>query len=259
MLIDSHCHPGDAVRFFPQIEEDRRRLKVITLASACNQEEFAYNEKLTKRAAAENASPILPCFAIHPQLLSLDLSCLSLLPYLDRLAFENRLAAIGECGFDLYNSVFRKTETQQDELFAAHLETALKYGLPVVLHVRRAIHKIFSYTKTLKSCKAVVFHSWAGTYDEGKSLLRRGINAYFSFGNTLFNGHKKAMQSCAGLPAERLLTETDAPYQPQRGRDFSYWTDIPDIIKTIAVMRNTNPQEIESQIESNFFKIGLSV
>jgi len=255
MLTDAHCHPFDLAPVFPQAEEERRRLGVIAASSACDMEEFAHNEELAKKAAAEGAAQLLPCFAVHPQLsasgggkLKSDEAAAALF----KLADEGRIAAIGECGFDLYNEKFRETEKIQEHLFAQHLETALRYELPVVIHARRAMHKIFANAKILSKCRAVVFHSWSGTLEEGQALLRRGINAYFSFGNTVLNGHKKAIHCCTLLPAERLLTETDAPFQPVRGQNFSQWADLPVIIKAAAALRGEDAKELEAQIEANF-------
>jgi TatD DNase family protein len=165
--------------------------------------------------------------------------------------------AVGECGFDLYNAQFRETEAVQDEIFAIHLEVALRYGLPVVIHARRAMHKIFAATAILKKCKAVIFHSWPGTLDEGISLLRRGVNAYFSFGNVIRLNHKQAMRCCALFPTERLLTETDAPFQAPRGQDFSHWADLPGIIETAAALSSeaASAKELEAQIEANFHAV----
>jgi len=256
MLTDAHCHPFDLAAHFPQAELERRRLGVQAAASACDTEEFTHNEKLAEDAAAQGQALLLPCFAVHPQQFAIGNMQITeieqLLPILEKLAAQKRIAAVGECGFDLYNAAFRETEKLQEEFFAFHLETALRFDLPLVLHVRRATNKIFAAAKTLAKCKAVVFHSCPLTEDEGQALLRRGMNAYFSFGNTIINGHKQAIRSCASLPAQRLLTETDAPFQPARGRDFSQWEDLPRIIEAAAALRGENAKEIETQIESNF-------
>ena len=135
-------------------------------------------------------------------------------------------------------------------MFAAHLEAALHYDLPLVLHVRRAMHKIFAHASMLKRCRAVVFHSWSGTVGEGEALLRRGINAFFSFGTTIMLNHREAMRCCAIFPAERLLTETDAPFQPLRGREFSSYGDLADIVRTMESLRGAI--EMEKVIEENF-------
>jgi TatD DNase family protein len=270
VLTDAHCHPADLVRVFPQAEQERRRLGVTAAASACGMEEFAHNENLAHNAASDGASPLLPCFAIHPQLpaaktadgepfTETDLN--DTLAALHTLASAGRIAAIGEFGFDLYNAAFKETESLQDRIFAAHLEAALRYDLPVVLHVRRAMHKIFAAAKTLSKCRAVVFHSWPGAFEEGQSLLRRGVNAYFSFGNTIALNHKQAQKSCALFPAERLLTETDAPFQPLRGKNFSQWADLPPIIETAAALHReagnalTDAKELEGRIEANFHAV----
>ena len=270
MLTDAHCHPFDLARVFPGAEDERRRLKVICAASATDTEEFVYNENLAYHAAADKSAGILPCFAIHPQLPAArtnsgqqvtENELKTELESLENLAAQGRLAAVGETGFDLYNTAFRETEAVQDRLFAAHLETALRHELPVIIHVRRAMHKIFTAAKQLAKCKAVIFHSWPGARGEGEALLRRGINAYFSFGSTILLNHREAMRCCAVFPADRLLTETDAPFQPLRGQSFSQWTNLPRIIEAAAILRReagspgANPGELETQIETNFRRL----
>ena len=263
MLTDAHCHPFDLASVFPAEEDERRRLGIICAASASSLEEFEYCEQLPKT---------LPCFALHPQMPAIENNFEEKidghLDLLDMLAGQGRLSAVGETGFDFYNEAFRETEKLQERLFIAHLETALRYGLPVVLHVRRAMNKVFAHSKILKKCNAVIFHSWSGTEDEGLAVLRHGINAYFSFGNAIMMNHKKAMRSCAYFPIDRLLSETDAPYQPLCGREFSVYADLYDILGAIASLRQkergyrkcgsiTGYEEMENIIEINFKKAFL--
>jgi TatD DNase family protein len=251
------------------MEQERRRLAVSAAASACDMEEFTHNEKLAHNAAAENAAPLLLCFGVHPQLPAVKIAnggrfsddeLNGSLEILRNLAAAGRIAAVGECGFDLYNAAFKETEKTQDTLFAAHLEIAINYGLSVVLHVRRGMHKVFAAAKNLSKCKAVIFHSWSGALEEAQSLLRHGINAYFSFGNVIMLNHKQAIQCCSLLPVDRLLTETDAPFQPRRGEKYSTWADLPLILKTAASLRSeagnkVDVNELEEKIEMNFKKI----
>jgi TatD DNase family protein len=232
-------------------------------ASATTLEEFTYCEQLSLAAKEHNAAPLLPCFAVHPQMPMVGngewgvggRQCrLGVLEMLEKLAAGGRLAAVGETGFDLYNAAFRETEKVQDELFAAHLETALRYNLPLVIHVRRAMHKIFACAPLLKKCRAVIFHSWPGTVGEGDSLLKRGVNAFFSFGNTIMLNHREAMRCCALFPIERLLTETDAPYQPSRGNTFSRYADLSRILEAMVALRpeGVPSSKMENIIEDNF-------
>jgi TatD DNase family protein len=121
--------------------------------------------------------------------------------------------------------------------------------------------KVFFYARTLKKLPAVVLHSYSGTLREGLALLKRGVEAYFSFGTPLHLNHKTAMEACALLPPERLLLETDAPYQPLRGRAFSHWEDLPLILRGAAALRKeagspcATPGELEAVTEDNFFRV----
>jgi TatD DNase family protein len=273
MLTDAHCHPFDLLEHLPESEAERRRCGVACAASAWNLEQFEYHEGLAKQAEVDGAPPVLLCFAIHPQLpaylMKEELGVRSeelggrseeLLGLMGGLAAGGRLAAVGETGFDLFDVGFKATEKIQDELFVVHLETALKYGLPLVLHVRKAMHKVFVHTKALKRLPAVIFHSWPGTVEDGESLLRRGVNAYFSFGSVIAKNHKEAIKSCAAFPLDNLLLETDAPYQPlrcappERGKKFSSWEDVKVICQTAAELRGLRAEEIETAAERNFFR-----
>jgi TatD DNase family protein len=267
MLTDAHCHPFDLVEHFSAAEDERRQWGVMCAASASAMEEFIYCEKLSHTAKENAAAPLLPCCAIHPQMplvksgMGNGLQAGSgeqraaidePLGMVEALAAQGRLAAVGETGFDLYSAAFRETESIQDALFAGHIETALRYDLPVVIHVRRAVHKIFAFSNKLKKCRAVIFHSWSCTAGEGEALLRRGINVFFSFGTAIMLNHREAMRCCAVFPADRLLTETDAPFQPLRGAAFSRYADLIRIQESVAALRGSSPTEIEKTVEENF-------
>jgi TatD DNase family protein len=295
MPCDAHVHLKDLLELDPDAEKTRRRLGIAAAASAWNRAEFAFHRELAAAALKDGAPPIFLCFAVHPQaprtLLPAEYgasvnakasvgpaggirdagirdagfpdSCAALAEY----AAAGELAAIGETGFDLFDESYRATEAEQDRLFAVHLETALRHGLPLVLHVRRAMHKIFSHTGALKKLPAVVFHSWPGSPAEGFSLLRRGVNAFFSFGTTIMLNHKNAIRSCAAFPADRILFETDAPFQPLRGKRHSSFGDLPAVIRAAAAIRgadggtaaalNTplNAAELERVSGASFFRV----
>jgi len=258
MASDAHAHPFDLAARFPAAEEERRCLDIAVAASAWNLEQFAYHEGLAREALRDGAAVLVPCFAIHPQLpaAAADEDLTGLLELLETLASEGRLGAIGETGFDLYHAGgdvpidYRATEAIQEELFAAHLDCAKRYGLPLVLHVRRAMHKVFAHVRDLKKLPAVVFHSYMGT-----SLLRRGVNAYFSIGTPVMLNHKEVMRSAATFPAERLLLETDAPYQPLRGQPFSRWTDLSLILRALSRLREAPERALEAHIDANFHRV----
>ena len=127
MASDAHAHPLDLLDLYPQAEEGRRSLKIACAASSCTKEEFLFHEKLAATAKNDCVAPIFPCFAVHPQLPAYNkkenLACSAAdfndsLTLLSALAAENKITAVGECGFDLYSQGYKETETIQDELFA---------------------------------------------------------------------------------------------------------------------------------------------
>jgi TatD DNase family protein len=261
-MTDAHCHPCDLLDYEKNMEEKRRETGTAAAASAWNKEQFECHETLAKKAKEDGAPPLFLCFALHPQLSGeKDFSPSEGLEFLNSLAADERLDAVGETGFDLYNGKFKAAENIQDELFNNHLDIALRLGLPMILHLRKAMHKIFPFTKQLKKIPAVVFHSWPGTRGEAEALLKKGINAYFSFGTAVLKNHKEAMAAAAILPMERILLETDAPYQPLCGKDFSTWQDLNRICTCIADLRKNSgspcasPEELEAQTTENFYRV----
>jgi TatD DNase family protein len=239
MIFDAHCHPADLLKRFPQAEAERRAGGVSCFASAWNEADFTLNETLSREALRDKAPEMRLCFAVHPQLPAQapPSRLRALIDFMESLADSRRLDGIGEAGFDLYDERFRRTEAAQDELFALHLDLALRKGLPLVIHARKAMHKVFSHAKALKKLRAVIFHAYSGTLGEAESLLRRGINGYFSFGNHLVQGRKETRRCCACLPLDRLLAETDSPYQNLPGAAFSHWGDLPAVLKAMAALR----------------------
>ncbi|MDR0722316.1 MAG: TatD family hydrolase [Treponema sp.] len=266
MATDAHGHLSDLLKQAPQAEQERRRLGIVLAASAWNREDFTCHEELARNAQRDRAPRIFLCFALHPQLPAVAAEqnrvviprFASLLNFMETLAVEKRIQGIGETGFDLYNPAFRNTEAIQDDLFKVHLELALTRQLPLVLHVRKAMHKVFAYKQILKRLPGVIFHAYSGTLGEGEALLRQGINAYFSFGTSLVGGRKETIRSCAGLPLNRVLLETDTPYQPLRGFAFSRWQDLPVILQVVSRLRrdfgHSCEDTLESLIDANFYR-----
>jgi TatD DNase family protein len=261
-MTDIHCHPWDLLEYLPAAEEERRETGIAVAASAYNMEQFEYHESLARRAGESGGPRLFCCFALHPQLsANADFPFRHGLELLQSLGAEGRLDAVGETGFDLYNEEYKAGEKIQDEIFLCHLDTALKYDLPIILHVRKAVHKIFPFAKKLKKLPAVIFHSWPGTRGEGEAMLRRGINVYFSFGTTVAKNHREAMACAAHFPSDRILLETDAPYQPLRGKAFSSWRDMDAICSCIANLRKevgrdgSTMEELEELTTDNFYRV----
>lgn len=257
IFSDAHCHIFDLLKACSATSNAcTDELPALVATSAWGRDEFEFHEDFARRA--EGTARVVQCFGVHPQLPSVEPTAVQeSLETLYALAAEKRLDAVGETGFDLFHDKrvdFRPTEAEQEKLFAAHLELAAAHGLPLVLHVRRAMHKVFAYTErssgALTQVPAVIFHSYSGTADDGASLLKRGVNAYFSFGAPILLNHKTAQAACASLPARRLLCETDAPYQPLRGELFSHWGNLTAITEAMRLLRQPSSDEATAREKS---------
>ena len=261
MLIDAHFHADDLAAVDPGFALAYRQAGVLGLASVHDRTGL----EETKRVMA-GSGPYLLSFGLHPQLPVMDEA-----DELSRLAGSEGIAAIGECGFDFFGDTpvcVRSSENErtQRQVFEFQLELAIRLGLPLVLHLRRADDLLFEYSKRLARLPSVVLHSWPGPANEALDLLERCPRALFSFGLSIVNGNNKARSSAAALPESSILTETDAPYQPPRGpvppgtkgfrrpllRAYSTVGDLPLVVAELARLRGQTPESIAIAVEANF-------
>ncbi len=190
-------------------------------------------------------SKALPCviqaYGMHPQTAAF-IKINENTDFLEKLLRENKIELIGEAGFDYFTEDFRSSTAEQEEIWNIQLELALKYKVPLVVHCRKANHKLFEYSKKLSLLPEVLFHSFMGPPAEALSLCRHGINAYFSFGKQLLNNNKKAIACVKELPVERILPETDAPFQTLKGELYTKPSEIIKVINEIKKLRSLSPR-----------------
>lgn len=137
---------------------------------------------------------------------------------------QRKLAAIGEIGLDYHwqsydNGTIPMDRDKQAYFFRAQLELAKRLSLPVIVHDREAhgdsLRIISEYPEVIG-----VFHSFSGSAEMVRDLVKRGWYISFS-GSLTFKNAEKVRQAALAVPRERLLVETDAPYlspHPMRGK-----------------------------------------
>ena len=160
----------------------------------------------------------------------------------------DKISAIGECGFDLFTPEFKSTLDKQKEVWNYQLELAIKYDKPLIVHCRKGMCHIFESVEKLKKIKAVIFHSFSGSMVEAQSILKKGINGFFSFGKPILNGNKNAIQCVKSLPLENILLETDSPYQTLKGEEVTNPSDILKVYKEVFNLRQEDPEVIVSKV-----------
>jgi len=217
-------------------------------ASACHDRaEFEATEAYRDAGLSFDLS-----FGIHPQNAVWDDA-----EFLAALARGGRIAAIGECGFEFFGDRPEWTRNEGNEklqraIFEFQIGVARERGLPIIVHQRKALDLVFAYTRELKRLPAVVFHAWAGPPREADSLLDKGVRAFFSFGTPILNGHKKAASSCAALPGDAILLETDAPWQPPRGERLCLPAHLDRVLEAAAALRGVAPEALAELVVRNY-------
>jgi TatD DNase family protein len=146
-------------------------------------------------------------------------------------ARDERVVAIGETGLDA-DRMFSPWAAQVDNL-RRHLALALETGKPAILHcrskpgardaqdalveeLRRAGFAGPAAAAAFGGRPPAVVHSFSGPVDYAHEVVAMGLAV--SFSGLVFRGGEEASAEVVPLvPAERLFTETDAPFLTPRG------------------------------------------
>ena len=184
---------------------------------------------------------IVPAFGLHPWYVREALA-----GWAERLeSFLQKYpnALIGETGLDRY----RDEEFEpQSGFFKTHIELAKKYQRPLLVHAVRCPEWLDKYWKILPP--KFVFHS----YNNRRELLKKIIDAggYVSLSSAMLRNREKE-KIIPAIPKERLLLETDGPYQSAVAGQEGISTQIPQMAAEIATIRGEDLAEMAAQIYQN--------
>ena len=180
--------------------------------------------------------------------------------FLDGLIKNNKkVVAVGEAGFDFFQNPVSIED--QERVFIAHIELAIKHGIPVVIHDREAHKETMSILKNyigLKNFKAVL-HCFSGDGDFALKCIGMGINISFT-GVITFKNAAKIKEAVKIIPLEKMFIETDAPFlapQPKRGQE-NYPSYVRFVAEEIASLKGISIEEVAEVTSKNaidFFKL----
>lgn len=247
ILRDAHIH---AVLCLQSDFSDALFAQDSYLACTCSHDKVEFEN--TVKLAQKFPNRFLLSFGLHPQNPNMDNAS-----YLESLLQNKSISCIGEAGFDFYTEAFKQNRLTQEKAWRFQIELAAYYACPLVVHDRKALDLLFRDEKLLKKIPSVLFHSFAFGLREAQSLLQHGINAYFSFGKQILNGNKKSISCVSALPHDRLLLETDAPYQTLKGEAFTPARDIVRVYKKAASLRGVSLEQLCFDCERNFNAVFL--
>ena len=93
--------------------------------------------------------------------------------FIDGLAAEGKLIAIGECGLDGYYTSDPSILAEQERVLIALVEVALKHDLPLILHTRKAEARTFELLQ-FHGVKKADFHCYSGKLKLAQKIAAAG-------------------------------------------------------------------------------------
>jgi TatD DNase family protein len=167
-----------------------------------------------------------------------------------------KVVAIGEAGLDYYYD--HSPREAQEKSFRAHIAAARETGLPLVIHSRASdadMAKILT-EEAGKGAFPAVLHCFTGGRDLAMTAIELGLHISFT-GILTFKNSQSLRDIAKGLPADRVMVETDAPYLapgPYRGKrnEPAY---VVETAKVLAQVRGVSEAEIARQTTDTFFRL----
>jgi TatD DNase family protein len=247
-VVDTHCHldrcdPPDA-----ELIERARSAGLSRLATV------AIDSGSIERAleAAQAHEEVFAIVGRHPHETT-DFARADL-EEIEQAASDPNVRAIGETGLDYYRD--HAPREDQRRAFEAQLELAGRLGLPVAIHTRAAEDDTFAILREhADRLPAVILHCFSAP-DRLDECVEHGYLCSFA-GNVTYPKATDLQRAAAEVPAELLLTETDAPWlapQPVRGKP----NEPSNVVHTgqrLAELRGVSYAELDRTVEQNAARV----
>lgn len=208
MWIDTHCHL-DAHEFAADVAAVRSRAAAAGVAHIVLPAVAPANFEAVRALAHQFGDSY--ALGIHPLCTAAasDADLQSLEQALATLHGDPRLVAVGEIGLDFF--VPGLDAARQEHFYRAQLDLARRFGLPVLLHVRRSADQLLKGLR--RTPVRGIAHAFNGSAQQAAEFVRLGFK--LGFGGTLT--YERALQIrrlARELPLAALVLETDAPDIP---------------------------------------------
>jgi TatD DNase family protein len=238
MFIDTHCHLDDPALLdrLPEV------LRAAGLAGIGKFVVPAVEPDNWGRVAslADRERGIFPAFGLHP---------MHARKYNDYLLSELKLrsndsVAIGEIGLDYLLPEVPRGE--QLSAFRSQLKLAVKIGLPVLIHCRRAFSDLLRILREEDAGKVGgIMHAFSGSPEIARECIRMGFAVSVAGPLTYLNA-VRPIELVREIPLEHLVLETDSPDmtpEPFRGlpNEPAY---LVETAKKLALIKGVSLEEV---------------
>lgn len=252
MLVDSHCHLD-----FADFDADRAAL--LTRARETGVKTMVTISTRIKKfpqivAIAESDPDIWCSVGTHPHNAHEEPD--TQVDELVGLSQHPKCVAIGEAGLDYHYD--KSPRDVADRVFRTHIAAARKTGLPLVIHARDADADMIAVLRDEmgKGAFPAVLHCFSSGAELARVGVELGLMVSFS-GILTFKNSEDIRTIARGVPLDRLLVETDAPYlapPPYRGKrnEPAY---VAETAKVLAEVKGVSADEMARVTTDNFFRV----
>jgi TatD DNase family protein len=248
-MFDTHCHIHSQ-----EFDENREELLQALQKNSIQAILVGTSIEDSKKAVelASQYSFLSATIGVHPhEYEKIDINTIR--KEMNMLLKINSIIAVGETGFDFYYHKPEEVRVQQEALFRVHIELALAFSKPLIIHTRDSFEETFQVLSEYKNL-TVILHCFTGTSDWVYKFNTLSHRIYFSFSGIItFNNAVSIQEAVKIVPENQLLVETDAPYLtpiPHRGIQntpvFVLYT-----INKVAELRQIDIQKLTEILDSN--------
>lgn len=244
MLIDTHCHldlgefDGDRDRVIERAQQQGLRALIVPAIDCSNLatvRQLAHS--FPQGRYALGLHPICMPTATQSDLVKLDTAI--------RDAMDDaRMVAIGEIGLDYFIPELKQSplREKQEAFYVAQLDLAERYGLPLLIHVRRSHDILLKHLRRRKHIGGIA-HAFNGSFQQAEQFIELGFALGFG-GAMTFTRALQIRRLARQLPLEHLVLETDAPDIPPA------WLGKPPSPKTEAssLRRDAKPRNEPAEL-----------
>lgn len=184
------------------------------------------------------------------------------------LAKNEKVVGVGECGLDYFRRDGTDAEVKKVQVreFEKHMEFAISYDLPLMIHARPSKGSMDAYTdianiiqvrqRTAGEKLRGNMHFFVGDIPMARRFYDLGFTTSFTGVLSFARDYDEVVKFA---PLEMLLTETDAPFvapEPLRGRrnEPSY---VRYVVEAIAKIRGTAVEGVRDATVKNAERVFL--
>jgi len=169
---------------------------------------------------------------------------------LEELVADNPVG-IGEIGLD--NALESRNDQEQEEVFLAQMELAVKYERPVTVHCRKAFGRLADLVGAMRERPPhMMLHAYAGSHEMVPVFEKLGFHISICASITR-TANCKARTACVRVSPDRLLVESDSPAIAPAGVDFERNEPayLPKVVGVLAELRGERPEEVAARTAAN--------